>query len=517
MSGKHDLLVIGAGANGLTLATLAAKRGLKVLVLEQREQAGGLAASVEFHPGYKSAGLFHDSTGIRKGIIEELDLARHGLQLRGERPSVLALDAGSGGLLIHGNVQDAAREIQSHSAADAARYPEYFGFLDKIRGVLGDFLNRPPLDLIEIESASPWELARRGLKLRRLGARAMMEILRLPPMCLGDWLDEWFENGALKAAMALPALSSTFLGPRSPASTMNMLLWEIAAGGGIQGGGPALIKALEGAAGQAGVQIRTGVHVDRILVGAKGTEGIKLRNGEELNCSRVAASCDPKSLVDKLLPKGAASLLLQERIHSYRSRGSVSQLLLAVRGPVRFMCRGDVAIEFARTGKDLMDLERSFDAIKYRKFSEVPVLDIHVPTVTTPGLSPEGHSVVSVLIHFTPRELEAGWNDESRRRLQSSVMAILERHVPGLSDSVVGSSLSTPEDLERDYSLAGGHLHHGEHALDQLLIRPVPELAGYRSPVPGLFLCGSGSHPGGGLTCAPGMLAAPVVLAAGGR
>jgi phytoene dehydrogenase-like protein len=226
----------------------------------------------------------------------------------------------------------------------------------------------------------------------------------------------------------------------------------------------------------------------------------------------VAASCDPKHLFLELLPAGAIPYRLEHRVRTWRTRGTTAQVLLAVAGPVRFAAAPNDPIEFARTGGSLVAIERAFDAVKYRRFSEMPILDIQVPTVSAPELAPAGHSVVSILVHFAPYELEGGWDEAKRKALGDRVVAILEKHAPGIGAKIVGGDVLSPAEIETRYGTAGGHIHHGEHALDQILIRPAPECVGYRTPLAGLYMCGSGSHPGGGLTCRPGALAAGAIL-----
>ena len=512
MSAAYDVLVIGAGHNGLTAAGLLARRGRKVLVLERREVVGGMAAPEEFQPGYRSAGLLQDTAGVRPSVVRALELERHGLRVRDRPPDVLALGDDGSGVLLSGSVERAAREIAGRSPPDAERYARYRAFLGRVRRVVGRFFDEPPLNLVDLESAGRWEPIKHALRIRRLGSRDMLELLRLPPMCAADWLGEWFEDDLLKAALALPAISGTFLGPRSPGSNFNLLLREAAAGPGVEGDGPALIAALEKSVRDHGVEIRTGATVERVLLGRHSVEGVALAGGEEIRAVVVAASCDPKRLFLELLSPGSIARRLEHRIEKFRTRGTTAQVLLALNRPLRFACRPEQPVELARTGGDLIRLERAFDAVKYRKLPDEPVLEVHVPTVSCPGLAPDGHEVASILVHFVPYDLEPGWDDEQQERLADRVVTILERHAPGVTAATVARQVLSPVDLEARYALTGGHVHHGEHALDQLLIRPAPECVGYRTPIPGLFLCGSGSHPGGGLTCAPGRLAARAIL-----
>jgi len=501
---RYDVIVIGAGHNGLTAAALLAKRGRKVLVLERRGVVGGLAAGEEFHPGYRSAGLLHDTTGVRAEIVQELGLVAHGLVNRPHRPDVLSLGDDGQSLLVCGDEAKAVEEIGRVSKRDAGRYAEYHAFIKRVRPVLQQFLNEPPLDLVNLETISIRDGLSRGLKLRRLGRRDMMELMRLPPMCVADWLDEWFETNLLKSALALPAVAGTFMGPRSPSSNLNLLLWEAAAGAGIVGGGPALIAALEASARAQGVEIRTDAAVDRIVVDSGAVKGVVVVGGEKIEAGAVAASCDPKHALLELLAPGVLPYRATERIRGFRTRGTTAQVLLAIDTAARFAARPDEAIELARTGANMLAIERAFDAVKYRSIADEPVLEIAVPSVGSPDLAPDGHAVLSVLVHFAPYDLEGEWDDAERERLGDRVMEILDRHIPDVSSHVVAGVVLGPPDIEERYGVTGGHIHHGEHALDQVLIRPTPECLHYATPIQGLYLCGSGSHPGGGLTCAPG-------------
>ncbi len=506
----RDVIVIGAGPNGLTAAALLAKAGRKVLLVERSESVGGLAASHEFHPGYRSAGLLNDTSAVRPSVVGQLELPKHGLALRDRPRTILACGSDGRTLLLRGEDERSVREIGSHSQADAGRYLEYRAFLEQIGDVLRSFIDEPPLD---VTANRRWDLIRRGYGLRRLGRKRMMGLLRLPPMCVADWLDEWFESEPLKAALALPAIAGTFMGPRSPGSNLNLLLYEASATPGTLGGGAALISALEKSAVAQGVEIRTSSDVRRIMVDSEGACGVELADGETIESRTIAASCDPKQTLLRLIPAGALPHRLRHRIETFRTRGTTAQVLLALRGPVRFGACPDEPIEYCRIASDLVSLERAFDAVKYRTIAGEPACEVHVPSVSDPGLAPEGHAVVSVLVHFVPYDTNPDWDDAARKQLGDVVVGILDRHAPGIRGNVIAGRVLGPRDIEAKYSTSGGHIHHGEHGLDQVLVRPAPECVGYRTPIPGLFLCGSGSHPGGGLTCAPGRLAARCIAA----
>lgn len=507
---RYDVIVVGAGHNGLTAAGLLARSGRKVIVLESRDIIGGLAASEEFHPGYRSAGLLHDTAEIRPRVIEALDLEKHGLRRRKQPAPILALEGDAAGLLLEADPAQAAQEIGSRSAKDVESHARFRAFLDRMGPVIRLFHDEPPVDLLEVDSMGSWDLIKRALRLRRLGRQEMMEFLRIPPMSVADWLGEWFGGGTLKALLAMPAIAGTGMGPRSPTSAFNLLLRETIAGAGVEPG--TLVPALEAAARSRGVEIRTGARVASIVTGAGRIEAVELEGGERVEAPIVAAACDPKQLFLRLLPPGSVAQRILRDVRRLRSRGTTAQVLLALDAAPTFACRPDAGAERAQTGADLDSLERAHDAIKYGRFSEQPILDIHIPTVTSPELAPSGHSVVSVLVHFAPRDPETAWDDDARERLGETVREILERHAPGISANIVSGQVTTPEEIETRYGITGGHIHHVEHAIDQLLIRPVPGCSGYTTPIQGLYLCGSGSHPGGGLTCAPGSFAAAKIL-----
>jgi phytoene dehydrogenase-like protein len=510
MSRSCDVVVIGAGHNGLTAAAILAKAGRNVVVVESREVVGGLAAVEEFHPGYRCAGVLHDAGGVWPSVVEKLELERHGLIRRRRRAQTLSL-APPEGLLLGGDTHDTAEQIRRHSAHDAEAYISYRAFLDRVQAVGVSFLHEAPLDFVYPEHSGLWTLARRALQLRLLGASAMNELLRLPPMCVSDWLEEWFEGDALKAALALPAIAGTVLGPRSPGSNTNLLLSDAATAAGTPTDPVSLVASLEKAVLHHGGEIRVGTPVRRIETSSSGVTGVVLDSGEKIGATIVAASCDPKRTFLQMLAPGTVSTTLERRIRNFRTRGTTACVRYALSAPVKFAVRAQT-VEFAVTGRDLNHLERAHDAAKHRRLPEDPVLEVHLPTVATPGLSPDGGAVASVLVHFVPFDLESGWNDGQRRRLAETVTAILETHAPGFQTSVVGHELLAPPDLEQRYGISGGQIHHGEHALDQRLVRPVPECSRHATPIAGLFLCGAGAHPGGGLTCGPGALGAAAIL-----
>jgi len=509
---SYDAIVIGAGPNGLTAAALLAKAGRSTLVVERREVVGGLAVSEEFHPGYRTNGVLHDTAGVRPWVVQALGLEKHGLKRQDPAPPTLIPQRQGPGLLLWRDPDKAAEELAALSPAEADNYRDYRKFLDRLASVVGRLIDNQPPDLLDPGARDLLGLGRSALALRLLGKRDMMEILRVAPTALADWLDERFDSELLQTALAGPAIQHTFTAPRSPASTANLLRAECMAGSPIQGGPAALVASLEKAARTHGVEIRTSTEVERLLGEPGKITGVRLAGGEEIQATTVAASCDPKHLFLELLPTALISIGLERSISVFRSRGTTAKVNLALSGYPEFACRPDARASSIRVGETLEELERAFDPVKYREFPDRPMLDIQVPTVDASDLAPDGHHVFSILVHFVPFELEGGWSDEARTNLYSRVVDRLAEYAPGVAELIVGHEVLTPRDLQQRYGVTGGHLHHGEHALDQLVVRPAPECARYETPLEGLFLCGSGAHPGGGLTCAPGGLAAKRIL-----
>ncbi len=509
MSERYDVIVIGAGHNGLTTAALLAKRGRRVLVVEARDLVGGLAAGEEFHPGYRHTGLLHDTSHVRPWVVEALDLVRYGLA-RTAPADLLVPQTDGPGLVLSGS----GASSNGLSPSDRDGLESYSDFLRRIAPALRRFLDRSPPDLVETGAGDLLRLGLAGLALRRLGKRDMMEVLRIVPMPVADWLGEWFDSDLLQAALAGPAVYSTYSGPRSPGSNANLLFSAAVATAGegaIAGGPQALIAALEQAARDLGVEIRCGAAVERILLEGDRVSGVEISGGESIATAVIAASCDPKQLFLDLLPSAVLAGNFESDILNFRSRGTAAKVHLALSAYPHFSSRPGEVFEHVRTGESLDQLERAFDAVKYRCVSARPILDIRFPSVSTPGLAPDGHHVASILVSFAPFDLEGGWSETNRQSLYQSVLAVLRDYAPGIEELVVGSETSSPADIATRYRLTQGHLFHGEHALDQLLIRPATQCARYATPLTGLYLCGSGSHPGGGLTCVPGALAARVI------
>ncbi len=509
---SFDVCVIGGGHNGLTAAGRLALAGRKVVLLERRQVLGGLAAKREFHPGFTAPGILHDTEQVRPEIVDGLGLAQHGLQMVSGDVPVLAAAHEGPGLMVHRD-PDKSSELEG---VDKDAYNAWRTFLGRVRGFMDGVMNAPPPSITASSTSELFDIGMRGLALRRLGKSDMTELLRVLPMCAQDWLQESFTDQRLMALLATPAVLGTFMGPRSAGSAANLLLGECTARtGGVIGGPGALVDALEKACERAGVAVRTGATVAKICVESGKAVGVELAGGERIDAKTVLATVDPKLAMLGMVPPTALPMRIEDQFDAIRVRGTAAKMHLALSEPLEVQGRKGQLVERLRTAACLDDLERAFDAVKYREMSEHPVLDVRVPTVSSPALAPAGQHVVSILVGFAPRRHTGGWSDEKRAFLGHRILDALAKVCPGVRDKIVGSEVLSPRDIEKETGSTGGHIHHGEHALDQLLMmRPAPCAAQYATPIGGLYLGSSGCHPGGGVTCAPGALAAGAILAA---
>jgi phytoene dehydrogenase-like protein len=505
---RRRVVVIGAGHNGLTAAAMIARDPGhdEVIVLEAREDAGGLCARVKITEGYTVPGIFHDTSLLRPAIADVLALERHGLRWRKDPLKVCAPVEGGKPLWITPTNVDGERDsLPPKEGATDAGYASWRAFIARIAPVLRDILDRAPAD----PTGQMWPLVRTGLRVRRLGRQDMLELLRIAPMAAGDWLREAVADERLRTALAHPALEAGFVGPWSPGTAGVLLLREALAGNEVEGGPAALADALEAAATTHGATVRRQAPVASIRVEGKRVRAVVLEGGEELAADVVVATCDPRHTFLSLVGARKIPQRLADDIRVVRMRGTTAKVHLALSGPLELA--DGTAVECLRTGEKLDDLERAFDPVKYRSLPERPMVEARVWSAS--DVCPEGHSVVSLLVHHAPFDLEGGWTDAQKERLADAAVRELARHCPTVPERIVARDVLSPADLASRYRLTGGHLHHGEHAIDQLLfMRPTVDCARYATPITGLYLGGSGSHPGGGVTCAPGALAARAVL-----
>ena len=504
---KYDVIVIGGGHNGLTAATTLATKGKKVLLLEQNERLGGIAAGRELQNDLFTNGLLHDTSCVRSEIVDKLNLQDHGLHIYKQRPKTALLSKNGQSIILSDDLNATVSEISKFSKSDGTAYVEYREFINKISPFLSSFLNEIPPDLIKFDTRELIALGKLGWKLKRLGKNTMNEFLKVAPMCVADFLNEKFETDFLKAGLCAPAIYGSFTGPWSSYTNLNLLIYECLSKVHIKGGSQNLIQALEKAAKSIGVTIQNSQRVKRIQLDQNGkVRGVVTHNDTSYSAPIVLSSCTPKETFLNLLSPGEIDYPLEHEITHFRSRGTTAKLNIALTGNIRSRSTEQL-FEFARTGNSFDEMEKAFDAVKYGRYSDEPILDIHIPES-----SDSEARVLSLLVHFVPYQLKEGWSDISRQQLENKIMSTMDSYLDLSDCTMEHKELLSPVDLEQQYGLTHGNIFHGEHAVDQLLTRPVPRCARYDTPIKGLFLGGSGSHPGGGITCAPGYLSAQRIL-----
>lgn len=516
MPQTYDIIIIGAGHNGLVAACYLAKAGLKTLVLERRAIVGGGAVTEEIHPGFRCSTLAHTTGPLLPAISNNLQLDRCGLELIQPDVRVTALDPAGHSVSIYDDAKRTATELEKVSSHDANNYPQFAASFARIGRLLAPLLTMTPPAIERPTAGELWNLGKLGLSFRGLGKKDAFRLLRWGPMAVADLVAEWFENELLRATIAARGISGAFAGPWS-AGTSAGLLWQAAMDGQAagpssfaRGGMGALTAALAKAAREGGVELRTNAAVAEIKVSEGKAVAVLLAGGEEVPARAVVSNADPKSTFLKLVDPANLDPDFLSKIQNYRSLGAVAKINLALSALPTFGAindPNDIARLSGRIhiGPNIDYLERAFDAAKYGNCSPRPYMDITIPSISDLSLAPKGAHVMSIQVQYAPYNLKHGdWTSRSEE-LSDTVVDVLSEYAPNLKDLIVARQVITPLDLERDYGLSGGHIFHGEQSLDQFFtFRPLIGCAQYRTPINGLYLCGAGTHPGGGVTGGPG-------------
>jgi phytoene dehydrogenase-like protein len=514
-SSRYDCVVIGGGHNGLVCAATLARGGRSVLVLEAANQVGGAALTREFAPGFRVSAGAHLLHLMPAQLLRELHLDEHGLDWAAQGMPTTALVPGGARLSLTREGTE-----QGLSAADAQSYAVYTARMRRFAAALVPMFSRVPPRLGTTGWADRLALLRIGWQLRRLGRRDMRELLRIGGMNVYDLLEENFDSAALKGALGFDAVLGANFGPRSPGTVLTLLYrlaGECAAGtSGLsqpKGGMGALCDALAKAATAAGAAIRTGAPVAGILVEGDRASGVVLESGENIRAGHVVSSADPKTTFLRLLGPRYLDTGFVRRVNHIRSRGLAAKLHLALNRAPSFSGASEASLRGRLLiAPSLQHIEHAYNHAKYGEFSAAPIMEITVPSMNDPTLAPPGHHVLSAIVQYAPYALKEGW-ENGRQRFLDTALDTLEGFAPGLRSCITTAELLTPADIEQEFRISGGHWHHGDLAFDQfLMVRPVPGAAQYLTPLEGLFLCGAGCHPGGGVMGIAGRNAAQQVL-----
>jgi phytoene dehydrogenase-like protein len=522
MMQHYDVIVIGGGHNGLVNAAYLAKAGKKVLVLERRHVLGGAAVTEEIIPGFLFSECSYVVSLLRPEIIRELDLPRHGLE-------ILPLD-GTFSPMPDGNhlwrMNDHAksiREIRRHSRVDAEAYDEFSKMMTPMCRFVKPMLSMIPPDPTTLNPRDLKQLHFMMQRFRELSSDERYTLIQLMTMSSADFLDQWFETDVLKATMSASGIIGTFLGIRSPGTAYVLLhhyMGEIDGAfrswGFSRGGTGAISNAIAGAAREAGVEIRTKAPVGKIVVKNGRAAGVVLQSGEEISANVVSSSVDPHLTFEKFLEPSELPADFLEGVRRYKFRGSSGKVNIALDALPEFTAipgegahlRGAISIS-----PSMEYMERAYDDAKYGHYSRRPYIDMVIPSLTDPSVAPAGKHVLSCFVQYAPYKLAEGTWDDQREAFGDNVIDTISEYAPNIKKIIIGRQILTPLDLEREFGLTQGNIFQGELSLEQLFfLRPVAGWAYYRTPVDNLYMCGSATHPGGGIMGANGRIASQVIL-----
>lgn len=526
---KYDAIVIGGGHNGLTCAAYLSRAGRKTLVLERRHVLGGAAVTEEVFPGYKFSVCSYVVSLLRPEIIRDLELPSHGLEL-------LPLDGTftpmlNGDYLWRMNDHNRSRqEIARHSRRDADAYDDYGMAMVEMGRFAKPILGMTPPDPMSLDPRGLLELLSVGKRFRDMRYHDKVNQVQLLTMSAVDFLDQWFETDALKATMSASGIIGTFLGVRSPGTAYVLLhhyMGEIDGAfrswGLSRGGTGAVSNAIAGAARRFGAEIRTEAPVARILTRNGRTTGVALENGDEIQADVVVSSVDPRLTFERFMDAKELPGEFMDGVRRYKYRGSSGKVNMALDALPDFTCRpgdGEHLRGAISISPSVDYMERAYDQAKHGAFSERPYIDIVIPTLSDSSLAPPGKHVMSCFVQYAPYHLKPGdvWDDQRREAFGDAVVNAIAEHAPNIRNIIRHRQVLTPLDIERTFGLSEGNIFQGELSLEQLFfLRPVPGWAQYATPIDQLYMCGSATHPGGGIMGAPGKNAAEKILKDGRR
>lgn len=528
MNNHYDAIIIGGGHNGLTCAAYLAKAGKKVLVLEKRHVLGGAAVTEEIYPGFKFTVCSYVVSLLRPEVIHELQLAKHGLHITPYDTSFAPMEDGNS-IAFYADEASTREELRRHSRRDADKYTEFTQMMYEMA-----FAVKPILGMIPPDPANPGLSGLRALSdfgrlLKGLGKKTFHQLTKIMTMSATDFLDEWFETDVLKALSALNGIIGTMLGPRSPGTAyvllhhyMGELDGAFTAWGWQRGGTGGVSEAIASAARAYGAEIRCQAPVSQVMVKNGRATGVALQNGEEIYAKTVISGADPYVTFRKLVDEKELPADITQAIDNFKFRGSSGKVNLALDALPEFPSMRDLSLRrgMIEISPSLDYLECAYDDAKYGGFSRRPYMDIVVPSTIDPTMAPPGKHVMSIFVQYASYDMpEHGNRDDQREAFGNAVIDTLNEFVPNLKEIILHKQVLTPWDIEQSIGLTEGNIFQGELTLDQLFfLRPVAGYADYRTPIRDYWQCGSGTHPGGGITGGPGRLAALEILKGlGGR
>jgi phytoene dehydrogenase-like protein len=522
---RYDAVIIGGGHNGLTCACYLAGAGHKVIVLERRDVVGGAAVTEEFHPGFRNSACAYTVSLLHPKVIRDLRLAEHGLKII-ERPLANFLPLPDGAYFKVGNALGQTQtELGKFSTRDAERLPDYYAMLERAGGVLRNLLLETPPN-VGGGARDVWSALRAGYRMRQAGMAACRDFLDLMTKSAGDLLDAWFESAPIKAAFGFDAVVGHYASPYSPGSAYVLLHHVIGevngkrgAWGHAVGGMGAITQAMAREAERRGVDIATGCEVSKVCVDDRGAQGVQLADGSMVDALCVVANVNPRLLYLDLVDSQVLDPDFLRRIHGYKCGSATFRMNVALAELPDFTCLPGRHLQAHHQsgiiiGPSLAYMEQAyFDARTYG-CSRAPVVELLIPSTVDPTLAPPGKHVASLFCQHFAYDLPAGLDwDAIREPAADLVIDTVTRHAPNFKAAVLGRKIYSPRDLEREFGLTGGDIFHGALTLDQIWsARPVLGHADYRAPVKGLYLCGAGTHPGGGVSGLPGHNAAREIL-----
>jgi phytoene dehydrogenase-like protein len=519
---KYDAIVIGGGHNGLTCAAYLARAGRKVLVLERRHVLGGAAVTEEVFPGFKFSVASYVVSLLRPEIIRDLDLPRHGMELLPLDGTFTPMPNGDYLWRVNDHYKT-RREIARHSKLDAEAYDEYGRAMIEMGRFAKPILSMSPPDPTSLDPRGLLELLAIGKRFRAMRHHDRVNQIQLLTMSAVDFLDQWFETDVLKATMAASGIIGTFLGVRSPGTAYVLLhhyMGEIDGSfrswGLSRGGTGAVSHAIAAAARGFGAEIRTEAAVAQIRRSGQRATGVVLENGDDISADVVVSSVDPNLTFLKFMDPRELPDDFVEGVRRYKYRGSSGKVNLALDALPNFTSlpgaghhlRGAISIS-----PSIDYMEQAYDDAKYGRFSRRPYMDIVIPSLTDSSLAPPGKHVMSCFVQYAPYHLREGSWDTQREAFGDAVINAIAEHAPNIKTIIRHRQVLTPLDIERTFGLTEGNIFQGELTLEQLFfLRPVPGWAQYVTPVDRLYMCGSATHPGGGIMGAPGKNAAERIL-----